>query len=580
MKKTLFLICGIVYALILNAQPVFIDEPVQAGDLLLFRHISDTSSYYYLPNKLALGTRKDGGPQFSFLRYVQNEKTSSGSESINEAEGGGILHALIELKIPEKELIRARQELTEITGNDEVIIRGPMIYSGGTFSLVSSFANEGSDLTNKVIGVGQAPVFVGNKAAVSLSLTKLGSKILWQSCQTPTPDLSFSFVMDLEGYRSPMQARIEVDWDKIYTHEEFSAGIQLNTGYVGLGADISAAFDELREDGTIKVVNFGADEKMEQLIDIAYKKLADMMFAPFSMPNSGEDDESWVDDLVGGVTDLARAGNLVNLNFAYEMKEERKSGNYVIDLSKATKETFSFRFDENLGSDIKDCIECFKQVNLDDPFYKQREVLVSVDGLNSDQFAKYINFVTVSMRKDHGDGKSTVDEIRIAEKEFTEALGNPFRLLYGWKDESDNNRQEWLSYNYKTTWSFFGDHSVQGEWRETDQVGLNLAPPFHPVKVSVEADPEMLKDAKIRIATVKFYYDYGAGEKVERITIKGNQEIPAELAEFMLKQGHYDYEYEIHWRLFGNKKLTTGRKKTSDTLLYVDEIPEDAIVLE
>jgi hypothetical protein len=78
-------------------------------------------------------------------------------------------------------------------------------------------------------------------------------------------------------------------------------------------------------------------------------------------------------------------------------------------------------------------------------------------------------------------------------------------------------------------------------------------------------------------ATAKFYYDYGAGEKVEQVTIKGNQEVPADLAEFMLKQGQYDYEYEIVWRLFGNKTLTSGRKKSSDSLLYVDEIPDDAV---
>ena len=67
------------------------------------------------------------------------------------------------------------------------------------------------------------------------------------------------------------------------------------------------------------------------------------------------------------------------------------------------------------------------------------ELLVSIDGLNSDQFSKYINFVTISMRKTHGDGIMTTDEQRIAEKEFNEALGNPFRLLYGWKDEADRN---------------------------------------------------------------------------------------------------------------------------------------------
>jgi hypothetical protein len=96
----------------------------------------------------------------------------------------------------------------------------------------------------------------------------------------------------------------------------------------------------------------------------------------------------------------------------------------------------------------------------------------------------------------------------------------------------------------------------------------------------VEADPEMLKEASIRLATAKFYYDYGAGEKVEQVTIKGNQEVPADIAEFMLKRGKYDYEYEIIWRLYGNKRLTSGRKKSSDTLLYVDEIPEDAATID
>jgi len=562
-------------------QQIFIDQPIEAGDLLVFPHITDTTKYYYLPNKIVMGTTEAGGPQFSFLRYVQNTKQSGSGESISEGKGGGIVHALVELKVEESDLSRAQAVLREKTQNDEATIFGPIIYNGGTFSLVSSFADEGGDFTDKVVGVGKAPVFVGNKAAVSMSLTKLGAKILWESCQTPTPDLSFSFVMDLEGYRSPMNAKIEVNWDKVYTHEQFTGGINAcYPGVVCIGADISAAFDELREDGTIVVTNYGADEKMEQLIEIAYKKLADMMFAPFSMPY-GDKEKGTLEQIIDGASSLQKSQPaVVSLSFSYEFKEQKKSGEYTIDLSKATKETFSFRFDENLGSEISECVDCFTQINLDDPFYKQREILVSIDGLNSDQFSKYINYVTVSMRKEHGSDGETIDEIRIAENDFNAALGSPFRLLYGWKNEADENRAEWLTYNVKTYWSFFGDHSVEGEWQKTDQVGLNLAPPFHPVKVSVEADPDMLKDAKIRLATVKFYYDYGAGEKVEQITIKANQEVPADLAEFMLRSGEYDYEYEINWRLFGNRRLTTGRKKTSDTLLYVDEIPTDAIELD
>ena len=560
-----------------HAQQIFIDQPIECGDLIVFPHITDTSKFYYLPNKIALGTTTSGKPQFSFLRYVQNVKTGAGEETRAEGDGGGIVHALVELKVTDQQITQAQAELRKKLKRPSATIYGPVIYKGGNFSLVSSFAEEGSDFTKKVVGVGRAPVFVGYKAAVSIRLTKLGSKILWESCQTPTPDLSFSFVMDFTGFRSPMNARIEVDWDKVYEHEQFSGGVGINTGYVSLGVDIKAAFDELREQGVIKVINFGADDKMEALIDAAYKKVLDMMFSPFSMPT----DQSTVDQIangVGAIADALKKGrpSLVSINFAYEMKQQKKSGKYVIDLSKASTETINFRFDENLGSDVAKCKDCFRSVNLDDPFYKQREILVSVDGLNADQFSKYINFVTVSLKKIHGGGELTVDEARIAQKEFQEAAGNPFRLLYGWKDAKDTDRDAWLNYEYKTVWSFFGDHTVVKEWSQTDQLGLNVAPPFHPVGVSVEADPALLTEAGIRVATVKFYYDYGAGEKIEQITIKGTDPVPAALADFMLKQGQYDYEYEIVWRLFGNKSLTTGRKKSSDTLLYVDEIPSDA----
>jgi hypothetical protein len=578
-KFILYWLCVLFPLGVLPAQPIFIDQPIQCGDLIVFPHITDSTKFYYLANKIRLGVTTSGKPQFSFLRYVQNVKTAPGGTITNEGEGGGIVHALVELYISDQQKAQAQAELRKKMKRPSAVLMGPVIYKGGTFSLVSSFAEEGSEFTKKVIGVGRAPVFVGNKAAVSIRLTKLGAKILWESCQTPTPDLSFSFIMDLAGYRSPMQARIEVNWDKVYEHEQFDIGVGINAmGIARLGADIKLAFDQLREDGTIKVINFGADDKMEAIIDAAYKKILDMMFSPFSMPNS---DPSTIDQLADGFNKVAQTvkqnSALVSVNFGYELKKQKKSGMYVIDLSKATTETINFRFDENLGSEVAKCKECFRSANLDDPFYKQREILVSIDGLNSDQFNKYINFVTVTMNTTHGGGEKTTDEVFISQPEFLANAGNAFHLLYGWKDAKDADRTEWLKYDYKTVWSFFGGHTVDLGWQNTDQLGLNVTPPFHPMSVSVEADPALLSSSGIRVATVKFFYDYGAGEKIEQVTLKGTDPVPAQLAEFMLKQDQFDYEYEVTWRLFGNKSLTTGRKKSSDSLLYVDEIPADAI---
>ena len=130
--------------------------------------------------------------------------------------------------------------------------------------------------------------------------------------------------------------------------------------------------------------------------------------------------------------------------------------------------------------------------------------------------------------------------------------------------------------SYKVQWSFFGDFTVEQDWKPSDQLGVNVAPPFHPMQISVEADPKLMAEQGIRVAAVKFFYNYGAGEKVEAVTLRSSDQVTAQLAEFMLKNGSYDYEYEITWRMKGNKTLTTGRKKAAETLLYVDEIPADA----
>ena len=69
------------------AQPIFIDQPIQCGELLVFPHITDSTKFYYLPNKIVLGTTTAGGPQFSFLRYVQNVKSGPGTETASEGDG-------------------------------------------------------------------------------------------------------------------------------------------------------------------------------------------------------------------------------------------------------------------------------------------------------------------------------------------------------------------------------------------------------------------------------------------------------------------------------------------------------------
>ena len=257
-----------------HAQQIILDKPVKAGELTLFPAVSDPNTYYYVSDKARLAQRPDGTPQFSFLRYVRNTEPTGGATGITEGEGGGILHAVVSLSVTEDQLSEAKQQLRRL--HPDAKIDGPVIYSSGKFALVTSFNNQNNELTKQVVGVGNAPILDGEQAAISIQLTKLGSKLLWESFHTATPDISFSFEMTLDGYNAPKRALLEAHFDQIYEHQSFAAGVASQY----LQAEINGTFDDLRKSGAIKLTQVGADENMDALITTAYNKITEMMFQP------------------------------------------------------------------------------------------------------------------------------------------------------------------------------------------------------------------------------------------------------------------------------------------------------------
>jgi hypothetical protein len=75
---------------------------------------------------------------------------------------------------------------------------------------------------------------------------------------------------------------------------------------------------------------------------------------------------------------------------------------------------------------------------------------------------------------------------------------------------------------------------------------------------------------------VRVWYDLGGEPQMKQVTLNASKGELSEKVEFMLPRNSYDYEYEIEWRLKGNRTLTSGRKKGHDAILYVDELPAEA----
>lgn len=652
-----------------SANQILLDKPVRAAELILFPSVSDPGVYYYVPDKARLATDSEGNMQFSFLRYVQNVRPEAGQPAAGEGEGGGLVHALVALGVTQDQVREAQRELQRIKAGAR--IEGPVVFKSGKFGLVSSFKDADGKLTTKVVGLGNAPLLDGEKAAVSLQLTKLGSQILWESFQTPTPDISFTFEMAMDGYQSPRRALIEANFDQIYEHKAFGVGVA--TPY--LGAEIKAAFDDLVREGSIKLTQVGSDESLDTLITTAYNKIAEMMFSPMggtgtaSMPSlgaAGSGSTSLLDKAstllekrrsetskenerlrreaeenrrreisagTGGTSardsgsapgkldasgqaskaegprssieakekgikppdqkDPSKAGKLSHEeakaeeeklaqkekpmpSFAaiatYEMKRVRQKGIFKIDLNKYVADTLTLRFDENIG-DLRRYREnnnYFRQVNLDDPLYKQREITVAIDGLNAQDFGEYVNFVSVQMRKKHEGGQETFDEVRIDRNNFNQQ-GNSFRMIYGWKN--DRSRERWMEYEYRTQWSFFGGSTLETPWQKTVANALNLTPLYQRRSVELQADPTLLEDSGVRLITTKIYYEIGGKEKISQVTLNPSQGKLSEKVYFMLPGEKFDYGYETTWRLKGQRTVSSGRKTASDAILFVDEVP-------
>lgn len=262
----------------LEAQRILLDKPVRAGELILFPEVENESTYYYLPDKPRLALHPDGNPQFSFIRYVKNELSDgSGTNSVLESNtGGGIVHALVELSVTDEQIQDAQRALRRIDGDGE--IRGPVIFKSGTVALISAVAQENGDMTEQIVGLGNAPILENQKSAVAVQLNKIGSKILWETFNTPTPDFSFNFEMEVEGYLSPKRVLIEADFERVYKHRSFEAGVAGQAGPALLSAEIKTSFDELFDSGAIKVTQIGEDEELDKLKETAYNQLINLMF--------------------------------------------------------------------------------------------------------------------------------------------------------------------------------------------------------------------------------------------------------------------------------------------------------------
>ncbi|WNJ19645.1 hypothetical protein [Pontibacter sp. G13] len=588
MKRiSIFGMLGLIFALTsqhVAAQQILMDRGTRVAELWCFPLLDDPDTYVYLPSESRLTWDPEHElPQFSLLRYVINRPDESAGvgSAITSADGGALLNFLIEYYTPEEQVDAAQSALQERMDNDDIVLRGPIVFDQGRYALVSSILrDQASEQKVEVLTTGSAPVLEGSRIAFSFELDPEKSKLLMESLTTATSDLSVVFDLSFSGLTDNYEATMEVDWNQVYQSQDFSAG---GSVYF-VGADVELGFEKLYRQQAIKLDVKGESPNMDGLLQTVYNKLLDLLFAPVRPEAIPADQRGGLMDALGAA--LSPNGALgsrnttgFGLNVAYRMKDYRSEGTSRLQFSGAqTVERHHF-ISFNAGDLFNQYGEderMFKTVPLWDPDFQQREVIVTMDGTLENAFEDMLNSVTLVLHKEHQNGQESSHQIVVMPQHF-ESGAAPLNWVYG--SHQDTNRLEWLNYRFHTIWQFQGGGQYETLWDTISTAVVNLYTPFSTRSIDLEGDLEYLVESGVRAVLVELTYDFfGMPQRVKQ-TIRMSDNLADKGFRITLPNDSPEVSYKLTYIMREGRPLS-AKGIDEFGLIFIDELPEPSTDME
>jgi hypothetical protein len=389
-----------------------------------------------------------------------------------------------------------------------------------------------------------------------------------------TPDVSIVFDMTFNGLTEAYDADLTIDWTEVRKSQSFGAGGSLYF----VSADVEAAFERLRRNNAIKLRTSGTDASMEALMTTVYTKLLELMFRPVEPEKVPESTRGNMLDAFGAL--LGKKGPLgsastfgFGVNVAYQLKDIRTTGASTLNFNhRSTVERHSFvtfnigDLHRRYGSDPN----YFRAVNLADPTFQQREIHIGIDGAVLPEFDKFINGVTVTLRKQHQNGQETVREL-VLDRPTIAKTPSGFRLVYGWN--GDDDRTAWLQYDYRTRWSFKGGGAHETAWTRSDAPMIDLFAPYERRTIQVVGNRDTLRKQQVRAVVVQVEYGFFGERRRHQVVVRPDQQGTEPTVEATLPLGEFQYDYIVTWQLEGSRRLTSQGRDTTG-VVFVDELPK------
>jgi hypothetical protein len=470
--------------------------------------------YYYLPPPPRVAVDAEGRPQFLFMKFTSDRTAEQGGVT------GGILHFLCEYGLtPQQERELERKLADKIRGAKLMgAVRMEPGQGDSTFSIISATMSEGG-FAQKVVASGKAPLLPGQKVAAAARLDAVGAVLIEESLKRPTSDISIEFDLAYTAFLPAFDGTITFDWEMFQAHiddwmQEYEhtskrtdwnwRKARYNREHTYTSEELRELYDFMCEKEAIRVewTESIVDERLEAIRQAFFRFMETTFFErqPFEIP---EDEE----DLDEQMTTPEERGNRSRFD-RFIAKGEEAMTNKTINMRVTLPVKVEFVAVGNVSGvwyreARKGYPELFAEVNVDDPFFQQRQVAFTLDLDAMEIFDQAINFVTVEVRKQRAAGRDFHTSFTMTKDEIS--ANGPTRMVTYAKMRDDSPEV----FEYLVRWSLRGgvEWPANPSWTRGQWEGVTLAPPVLPLAVEAEADLAELEELGFTRATVEVRYN-------------------------------------------------------------------------
>ncbi len=563
---------------------------------------SDANKYYYLPpqNSLRLSERPDGTPKFLFVKYTTDKTTEAGGVQ------GGLMHLNMEWSLTPDQESELRNKVAGDPFNGELMGAIDLEQAGetGSFQIVSATLKD-EGLTRSLVQSGNAPTIPGGEVAVATNLSPEGAQLFMSTVEDTNSiaDLSVELAFAYKVMLPAAKGTVTFNWTRISNegetidktwqqkkHGKTTATKVCIFGCFKLGSEkqtYAVEESDVRNSWQVAVDSGAVDFKFEagEAADAEYvAQVQEAMFQYFlnSMMKPAEDDP--LGDDLGSDDGKKEEGEERNLpkrtrKYTYNysrMKSALSLKTQTMDLDMRLPLRKTFQVVGNMAAwydSVKDNPKCVTSTNLDDPFFKHREIRFIMDLDAKAIFEDMVNYVTVNVKKKRSGGTPFDDSLTI-DADYMKENGIVASTTYA-RGEDRNSEV----YQYQTQWSLRGGHLYpkKPRWQKGSWEGVTLAAPIERWDVEIEGDLEQMQANDIARVTVEMHYPTFGEEKYSVVALSPRKQEPLVSVPIYVDSGARGFAYRliIHHKKEGRMALP-WESRIGDRYVYAN-IPEELL---